>query len=200
MNFNKKLSETSVRIGEVRFSYAHVFEPKSTNGGDPKYSVSILIPKSNAGAIKLIEEAVNAAKQLGKTSKWGGKIPGNCKTPLRDGDIERSDDEAYKNAYFINASSKTAPGVVKLNPTGNPKYITIDAAHSDELYSGCYGYVSVNFFAFNNSGNKGIAAGLNNILKVKDGDFLGGRATAESDFANVQIDANLPEDEDDLPF
>ena len=195
-------NSTKVVIGVVRLSYVHAFQPEAVgNNTDKKYSVSLIIPKSNTALVNQIKVAITNAFNAG-VGIFGGKAPakGTWKNPLRDGDIERPDDEAYKDSYFINASSKTAPGVVKLNPTGNPKYITIDAAHSDELYSGCYGYVSVNFFAFNNSGNKGIAAGLNNILKVKDGDFLGGRATAESDFASVQIDADLPEADDDDPF
>lgn len=180
MNYNKRLSDTSVRIGEVRFSYAHVFEPRSTNGGDPKYSVSLLIPKSNTAAVKLIEDAVNAAKQLGKTSKWGGKIPGNCKTPLRDGDTERPDDPAYAGCYFINANANSAPGIVDADR--NP------ILTRSEVYSGVYGRASITFYAFNSSGNRGIACGLNNLQKVRDGEPLGGKASAEDDFATDEDD------------
>lgn len=176
MNYNKKLSETSVRIGEVRFSYAHVFEPHSTNGGDPKYSVSLLIPKSNTGAVKLIEEAVNAAKQLGKTSKWGGKIPGNCKMPLRDGDAEREDDENYAGHYFLNANApeKSRPAV-KVADGGE----LFDAMDSEEFYSGCYGAAVINFYPFDANGNRGVAAGLNVVVKTRDGDKLGGGVNVE---------------------
>ena len=176
MNFNKKLSDTSVRIGEVRFSYAHVFEPRSTNGGDPKYSVSILIPKSNTGAVKLIEDAVNAAKQLGKTSKWGGKIPGNCKTPLRDGDTEREDDENYAGHYFLsaNGSEKRRPAV-KVADGGE----LFDAMDSEEFYSGCYGAAVINFYPYDANGNRGVAAGLNVVVKTRDGEKLGGGVNVE---------------------
>lgn len=176
MNYNKKLSETSVRIGEVRFSYAHVFEPHSTNGGDPKYSVSLLIPKSNTGAVKLIEEAVNTAKQLGKTSKWGGKIPGNCKMPLRDGDAEREDDENYAGHYFLNANApeKSRPAV-KVADGGE----LFDAMDSEEFYSGCYGAAVINFYPFDANGNRGVAAGLNVVVKTRDGEKLGGGVNVE---------------------
>lgn len=171
MNFNRKLSETSVRIGEVRFSYAHVFEPRSTNGGDPKYSVALLIPKSNTAAVKLIEDAIAAAKQLGKTSRWGGKIPGNCKTPLRDGDVEREDDENYKGCYFLNASSPArSKPAVKVADGGE----LFDAMDSEEFYSGCYGAAVINFYPFDASGNRGVAAGLNVVVKTRDGDKLSG--------------------------
>lgn len=176
MNYNKKLSDTSVRIGEVRFSYAHVFEPRSTNGGEPKYSVSLIIPKSNTAAVKLIEDAVNAAKQLGKSSKWGGKIPGNCKTPLRDGDTDREDDENYANCYFLNASASTkSKPAVKVADGGE----LFDAMDGDEFYSGCYGAAVINFYPYDANGNRGVAAGLNVVVKTRDGDKLSGGVNVE---------------------
>lgn len=171
--------ETKVVTGEVRFSYAHVWEPVSINGGDEKYSVSILIPKSDAKTVKMINKAVEAAKQAG-ISKFGGKIPANLKMPLRDGDIEREDDENYAGCYFVNANCKTKPGVVNKD-----KQPIIDTT---EFYSGCYGHASVNFYAFNSNGNKGIACGLNNLMKTRDGEPLGGRSRAEDDFANLYAD------------
>ena len=103
--------KTQVITGEVRFSYAHVWEPSSINGGDEKYSVSIIIPKSDTKTIKAINNAIEAAKQEG-IAKFGGKIPANLKLPLRDGDTDREDDENYANSYFVNANCKTAPGIV----------------------------------------------------------------------------------------
>ena len=102
------------------------------------------------------------------------------KTPLRDGDKERPDDEAYKNSYFINANSGTAPGVVDANCQP-----IIDTS---EVYSGVYGRASINFYAFNSNGNKGIACGLNNLQKIRDGEPLGGKARAEDDFATDDDD------------
>jgi len=188
--------ETKVVVGEIRLSYVHVFEPVAVgNSADKKYSVSLIIPKSNTKLVEEIKAAIKAAYTDGITSKWQGKEPakGAWKNPLRDGDIERSEDEAYQGAYFLNATSKTAPGVVKMNPTGNPKYVAITA--QEELYSGCFGYVSVNFYPFVNTGNKGVACGLNNVLKTHDGEFMGGRASAESDFNGLEINANLDDND-----
>ena len=165
---------------KVKFSYVHVFEPHALDEGqEKKYSVSLLIPKSDKKTIVAIEKAIEAAAVAGK-EKWGGKVPNNLKTPLRDGDEDRPDQPEYNGMYFINASSKTRPGVVdaQVQPI-------ID---STELYSGCYGRASINFYAFSVSGNKGIACGLNNIQKLADGDYLGGRSRAEDDFDAVDDD------------
>ncbi|MGP4073151.1 DUF2815 family protein [Piscibacillus sp. B03] len=178
-----KRDGTKVITGKVRASYVNIFEPKAINDGDDeKYSMSIIIPKSDTKTIKLIEEAIEEAKEEGK-AKFGGKIPKNLKTPLRDGDEER-DDEAYADSYFINATSKQAPGVVDQNK--------IKVTDSTVVYSGCYVRVSINFYAFNVNGNKGIAAGLNNVQKWADGEFLGGRAAAEDEFDELETE------EDDL--
>src|SRR5690606_42061011 len=84
-----------------------VFEPRAVEDGqEPKYSVSILIPKTDKATLAKIERAIEAAKQQG-LSMWGGKVPANLKTPLRDGDTDRPDDPAYKGHYFINATSKS---------------------------------------------------------------------------------------------
>jgi len=171
---------TKVVTGKVRFSYLHVWEPQSIEeGGDKKYSVNIIIPKSDKIQIAAIKKAIENAKELGKV-KLGGKIPANLKQPLRDGDIDRPDDENYENSFFLSATSRTKPGVVDKNLN------TI--MDQDEVYSGCYGRVSINFYAFNTSGNKGIACGLNNLMKLSDGEPLGGRSTAESDFGGVEND------------
>lgn len=166
-------SNTKVVTGVVRLSYANVWEPASINGGTPKYSVSLIIPKSDQKTIDAINAAVDAAIKDG-AAKFGGKIPNKAalKLPLRDGDIER-EDEAYKDSYFVNANSTTAPQIVdrSVQPI-------LDRA---EVYSGCYARVSVNFYAFNSNGNRGIACGLGNIQKVKDGEPLGGRTSAADD-------------------
>jgi len=172
--------DTKVITGKVRLSYAHLFKPVAIDDGqEPKYSVCLLIPKSDKQTLKKIKAAVEAAKQAG-ISKWGGKIPNNLKTPLRDGDEERPDQEEYAGHYFLNANSKQAPGIVdkQLNPIMD----------STEVYSGCYARASINFFAFNTAGNKGIGCGLNNIQKLEDGDYLGGRSRAEDDFDPIEDD------------
>ena len=164
---------------DTRWSYANVWDPKSINGGAPKYSVSLIIPKSDKVTIQKIKAAIQAAYEEGESKlKGNGKsVPSLSviKTPLRDGDLERPDDEAYKNAYFVNANSATAPGIVDAD-----RQQIIDRS---EVYSGVYGRASITFYAFNSSGNKGIACGLNNLQKIRDGEPLGGKASAESDFA-----------------
>lgn len=165
---------------KTRWSYANVWEPKSINGGAPKYSVSLIIPKSDTKTVTAVKNAIQAAYDEGQSKLKGNSksVPAlsAIKNPLRDGDLERPDDEAYKDSYFINANSATAPGIV-------------DAARQpilerSEVYSGVYGRASINFYAFNSNGNKGIACGLNNLQKISDGEPLGGKTRAEDDFAD----------------
>src|SRR5690625_4706134 len=179
-----KLNGTKVTTNEVRFSYAHVFEPHAMDGNDPKYSVSILIPKSDTETVQAIEKAIEAAKTEGKDTRWNGKIPANLKLPLRDGDVDRPDDEAYVGHWFVNASSKTKPGVVKKGSAG-----LIEITDETDFYSGCYGLAAINFYAFNVNGNRGIACGLNNLLFTRDGEAFGGRTNPEEDFADfIDVD------------
>lgn len=181
-----KLVGTKVITNETRMSYTHVFEPHAMEGNDPKYSTSILIPKEDTETIGLIKKAIKQATEEGKT-KWNGKVPANLKTPLRDGDEERPDDEAYAGHMFLNASSKQKPQVVKKS---SGSLVVIE--DEDEFYAGVYAKASINFYPFNANGNRGIAAGLNNLLKTRDGDRLAGGASAETDFAD-----ELDEDDDD---
>lgn len=166
----------------TRWSYANVWEAKAMEGGKPKFSVSLIIPKSDTVTVGKIKTAIEEAYREGQS-----KLKGNAKsvpalstlrTPLRDGDLERPDDPAYANAHFVNANSSTAPGVVDANRN--------EIMDKSEVYSGCYGRASINFYAFNANGNRGIACGLNNLQKIRDGEHLGGRASAESDFATVE--------------
>jgi len=177
--------DTKVITGKVRLSYAHLFKPVAiSEGQEPKYSVCLLIPKSDKETLRKIKAAVEAAKQAG-INLWGGKIPATLKTPLRDGDVERPDQPEYAGMYFVNANSKQKPGVVdkRVQPI----------LDSTEVYSGCYARASINFFPYNQAGNRGIGCGLNNIQKLADGDYLGGRSRAEDDF-----DAVGDDDEDDF--
>ena len=175
---------TKVITGKCRASYVHIFEPHSTNGSEPKYSISIIIPQSDADTIGKIRAAIEEAKQSG-ISKWNGKIPPNLKLPLRDGDEERPDDPAYADSYFINCNSVEKPGIVdrKRVPITDPTVI----------YSGCFIRVSINFYPFNTNGNRGVGAGLGNVQFWCDGDPLNGRVRAEDEF-----DALDAEDEDDF--
>jgi hypothetical protein len=191
-------TSTKVITGKVRLSYTHIFEPQSIDGGDEKYSTAILIPKSDKETLRKIKAAVDAAVELGK-SKWGGKVPANLKRPLRDGDEERPDDEAYKGHYFLNATSKNKPGVAKpIGKDANGKTKFAEITDQTEVYSGCYAKVSLNFYAFDAKGNRGVAAGLNNVVKVQDGDFLGGRASLNDDFSDEDFDTDDMGDDEDF--
>lgn len=163
---------------DTRWSYANVWEAKSINGGAPKFSVSLIIPKSDTVTVQKIKAAIEAAYHEGEAKlKGNGKsVPALSviKNPLRDGDTERPDDPAYAGCYFVNANSTTAPGIVDADR--NPILVR------SEVYSGVYGRASINFYAFNSNGNRGIACGLNNLQKIRDGEPLGGKASAESDF------------------
>lgn len=173
---SNQVNSTKVVTGKVRFCYVNVFEPTAMNEGDtPKYNICVLIPKSDTATIGKIKKAIEAAKEAGKAklADKNGRIPTNLKLPLRDGDEERPDDPAFEDHYFINANSMRQPSIVdrSLNPIMS----------RDEFYSGCYGRASINFYAFNVS-SKGIAAGLNNLQKLEDGEMLAGSSTAEEDF------------------
>ena len=176
---SNKNNATKVVTGRVRLSYINVFEPRaSMPGQEPKYSVCLLIPKSDTATVGKINAAIEAAKQAGAAT-WGGKVPPGVKSPLRDGDAEREGAE-YKGHWFINANSKQKPGVV--DQAVNP------IMDQSESYSGCYGRVSLNFYAYSMNGNKGVGAGLQNVQKVAEGEPLSGRSRAEDDFTAVEED------------
>lgn len=174
MTVQAKVQNTKVVTGKVRFCYVNVFQPRAVSEDqDPKYSVCILIPKENKDTLKKIKAAIETAKKEG-ASIWGGKIPSNLKTPLRDGDEERPDQPEFVGHYFINANSKLKPGVVDRHLN--------EILDATEFYSGCYGRASLNFYAYNRAGNKGIGCGLNNLQKLEDGEPLGGHTRPEDDF------------------
>ncbi len=170
-----------VITGKVVMSYLTVNEPKTPlGGGTPKYSVSLIISKSDTATVEKIRAAIKAAYDEGQSKLKGNSksVPAleDLKTPLRDGDKERKGDDAYKDSFFVNANSTTKPGVVDADR--NP------ILDSSELYSGIIGRASINFYAFNSNGNRGIACGLNNLQKLADGTPLGGHSRAEDDFAD----------------
>ncbi len=168
---------TKVVTGKVRFSYVNIFKSRAFQADqDAKFSICLLIPKEDKATLKKIKAAIDEAIQEGISSKWNGKKPANAKLPLRDGDEERADEAPeYAGMMFLNANSTQKPGIVDkdLNEILDP----------DEVYSGCWGRASINFYPFSVNGNKGIGVGLNNVQKLKDGEHLGAaRASAESDF------------------
>ena len=183
-NEEKKVAPTQIVTGVCRLSYANVWSPKSVMGNDPKYSVSVIIPKSDTATVAKIKAAIAAAYEEGK-----GKLQGNSKSapplsalkvPLRDGDVDRPDDEAYKNAYFVNANSTQPPGIVDKN-----RETILD---HEEIYSGVYARVQLSFYAFALDVNKGIACGLQNIQKIKDGEPFSSRQKPEDAFNDDFMD------------
>lgn len=169
---------------KTRWSYANVWEPKSINGGTPKYSVCLLIPKTDTVTVEKIRKAIEAAYKEGEAKlKGNGKsVPplAAIKTPLRDGDIEKPDSEEYKGMWFLNANNTTAPGIVDADRQ--------PILQRSEVYSGVLGRASISFYSFNQAGNRGIACSLNNLQKIADGEHLGGKASAEDDFATDEDD------------
>ena len=173
---------SKVITGKVRLSYVHLFKPQAgIAGGDPKYSASLVIDKKDKATLGKAEDAIEIARKDG-VARFGakfGKSP-NFRMPLRDGDIDKPDDPAYKDSYFINVNSKTKPGVVdrNVNPILDPS----------EVYSGCYGRASIVAFPYSVNGSTGISFALQNIQKLEDGEALGGIARAEDDFGAFDDD------------
>lgn len=186
---------TKVVTGLVRLSYVQIFKKKSfTEGTDAKYSLCVLVPKKDTKTLKKIQAAVKAAAEEGISTKFNGKKPSNMHLPLRDGDEERAAEAPeYKDMYFFNCKSDRKPGIVDKDRN--------EILDPDEVYSGCWGRVSVNFYPYSVNGNKGVAVGLNNVQKLKDDQRLGGAAaSAEDDFND---DFEFSEDDDfsiDSPF
>jgi hypothetical protein len=167
-------TKTKLVTGKVRLSFAHLFTPVAAMGSDKeKYSVSVIIPKSDTETINKFNKAFKEVAEA-NAAVFGGAVPKNLKGGLRDGDEEK-DDEAYANSYFFNASSGQRPGVVDADMN--------EIIDPNEVYSGCYGRVSVTLYPYNTSGSKGVAYGLNNVQKLADGDRLGGGSSAAADFA-----------------
>ena len=183
--FSKRISDTNIRIGEIRFGYCHVFSPrKKEDGTDDRYGVQLLIPKSDTESVKMINDAIEVAKKAGVSTKWNGKMPPASKLtlPLRDGDEEFPDDETYKNMWFMNANTGLTrkPGVRVLE-----NGVMNEALDEDDFYSGCYGAASISLYPYNSNGNLGVACALNNVIKTRDGEKLAGGRSAEQDFDDL---------------
>lgn len=183
-------TDTKVVTGPVRLSYVHLFEKFSNNPDqEPKYSCVLLIPKSDKATYKKLRAAQQSALENG-VAKFGGKIPKVWKDTIHDGDDEDKVDfernPEYKGHWYMSVSAKTRPGIVDRDVQ--------EILDSTEIYSGCYARVSINAFAFNTQGSKGVSFGLNHVQKLRDGDYLGGRSKAEDDFDAVGDD----DDEDNV--
>lgn len=171
---------TKVLTGEVRLSYVNLTSPRAAQqGGDPKYSVTLLIPKTDNATKTDIDNSIRAAYEEGVSKKWGGAHP-QPKTIIHDGDGLRPSGlpfgEECKGCWVITASSKNKPQVVGIDN------INCELAPND-IYSGMYGRVTLNFFAYDTAGSKGVGCGLGNVMKTRDGEPLSGGASAASDFA-----------------
>ena len=169
----------ALTTGKVRLSYVHVWQPQAPQGGgEPKYSVTLLIPKSDVNTLNAIYAEMESVKQAGISSAWGGNLPPIVKIPLYDGDGVRPSGEPFgeecRGHMVITASSKTQPAVVDLNVQ--------PILNQSDVYSGCYARVNINFFAYNQAGNKGLGCGLNCIQKVGDGEPLSGGVSAQEAF------------------
>jgi len=183
-----------VTTGKVRLSYAHLTEAVALQEGqEKKFSASFIIPKSDKKTLEKIATAIKMATQRGIETKWGGKKPPKLKLPLRNGDEERPDDEAYADSYFINGNCKSRPFIVDEK---KHEYISIEAA-DENVYSGCYVYANLSFYPFDAAGNKGIACGLNGVMKAGDGEPLSSRVSAETAFAEIETEDEY-DDLDDL--
>lgn len=179
------VKESKVTFGPCRLSYTHVFSKYNPDGDDKnaKYMTNVLIPAKEKETVAAIQKAIDAAKASGVVSKWGGKEPKKLDMPLRDGDDK--DDDVYAGMLYVNAKSSTRPGII-----GRDKAPIVD---EEEIYSGVWAIVSVTFYPYDTNGKRGVACGLNNIMKFKDDEKLGGRCSAETDFADIDL-----EDDDDL--
>lgn len=189
-----------VITGKVRLSYANVFHAKAINDGEAKYSTAVLIPKSDTKTVDKIKAAIEEAKKEGKEKKWGGKVPGRGSWALRDGDDEFPEDPTYADHYFLNASNKQKPGIAKVANGGRKSTVTgkvefEEITDETEVYSGCYAKLSLNFYPFDANGNKGVAVGLNHIVKVADGEPLGGGASLAADFGDEEFEIEVDDEE-----
>lgn len=157
-----------------RFSYVHCWEPHGTKGRAPRYSISAIIPKEDQDTLNIIKAAVdqvlrNEFSQCDETEIQALRLP------LLDGDLLRSGDKNYEGCYFLNANSRYQPQVVDQD--------LMPITERKQVYAGCYGKISVTFYAYEVNGKRGIAAGLGNIQKLRDGEHLGRRMSAAMEFA-----------------
>lgn len=185
-------SPTRVLTGEVRLSYVNLVAPRvNTNspGADPKYSVTLLIPKADTAVYENIMASMEAAAVDAQAKLWGGVRPPVMPVPIHDGDGVRDNGTPYgpecKGCWVITASSKQKPQVVHQSD------INTELAPQD-IYSGMYARVTINFFGYNQAGKRGIGCGLGNVMKTRDGEPLAGGASAAADFAGVGQTVGAP--------
>ena len=183
-NYAKMINDTTVRVGEGRFSYVHVWEPqKNEDGSQGKYSTCFLIPKTQTQSLELCKKAIETAAQAGAEKNWKGRVPANLKTPLRDGDLEHPEDPAYKGMMFFNCNNTKRPAVCIYD---DDLGAASEAMDEDDFYSGCWGAVVVTFFAYDKSGNRGVGASLGPVIKTRDDERLSGsKISIEESFGDL---------------
>lgn len=176
---------TRVLTGEVRLSYVNLVAPRANNNdpnGTPKYGVTLLIPKTDTAVYQNILSSIEAAAVDAQGKIWNGVRPPNMPTPIHDGDGVRDNGTPYgpecKGCWVINASSTKKPQVIHQSD------INTELAPQD-IYSGMYARVTINFFGYARAGKRGIGCGLGNVMKTRDGEPLGGGASAAADFAGI---------------
>ncbi|MDR1600283.1 MAG: DUF2815 family protein [Oscillospiraceae bacterium] len=170
---------SQIATGKVRFSFCNLFQPRAQQDGqEPKYGVTLIIPKTDKATLAKINSAIEAAKANYLARNAGKKVSKDLKTTLHDGDGERPNGEAFgeecKGAYVITASSKSQPVILYADKTPiiDPK----------DLYSGCYGRAILNFYVYDVNGNKGVTAALNGVMKLHDGEPLIAGIVRDSDW------------------
>lgn len=172
-----------VLTNEVRLSYCNLIQPRAPmNGqGDPKYSVTLLIPKTDFATKADIDQSIEAAAREATSKLWGGVRP-QFASVVWDGDGVRKNGMPFgpecKGHWVLTASTKQKPQVVGVDN------INVELAPQD-IYSGMYARVTLRFYGFNSNGNRGVGCGLGNVMKTRDGEALAGGASAASDFAGV---------------
>lgn len=181
---------TKCLTGEVRLSFTHLDTPHSSNGGEAKYSCTMLIPKTDTATYTDLKVALDAAYERGVTDKWKGSRPQMRYPVIYDGDGTRPSGEAFgpecKGHWVLTASSKQKPQVVHISNLRSELLPT-------DIYSGMYARVTVNFFPYDSNGNRGVGCGLGNVCKTRDGEPFGSHANAEQDFAGLE-QTNSPAD------
>lgn len=181
-------SATQITTGKVRFSYCNLFTPRAAEPDeDAKYSVTLLIPKSDKATVAKIKKAMEAAKARYLELNPGTKLPTDLKHTMHDGDGERANGGEFgpecKGHYVMTTSTKRKPVIVNADKT--------PLTDPSELYSGCYGRAILNFYVYSNRGNRGVSAGLNGIMKLYDGEPLGGAVVVDSDWDDGWEDDGL---------
>ena len=176
---------TRVLTCEVRLSYVNLVTPRANNNNpnaEPRYSVTLLIPKTDAAVKANIDASIEAAATDAQAKLWGGVRPPVMPIPIHDGDGVRENGTPYgpecKGCWVITASSKNKPQVVHQSDI-NTELLPQD------IYSGMYARVTINFFGYNQAGRRGIGCGLGNVMKTRDGEPLAGGASAAADFAGI---------------